>query len=157
MPKIDLSTVPRRSGTRYPPPFDVPCQGRVWHPLGDAAALTQFGVNLVQLDPGVWSSQRHWHSDEDEFVYVLEGELVLVDDTGEHPMGPGDCAGFKAGVQDGHHFQNRSAAPARLLVVGARSDADHGAYPDIDLTFLAGRYSGGGGFAHKDGTRYGPR
>ena len=154
MPRIDRSTVPEKRGTRYPAPFDVPCRGRAWRALGDAGGLTQFGVNLVRLDPGVWSSQRHWHSHEDEFVMVLAGDVVLVDDAGEQLLHAGDSAAFKAGDRDGHHFQNRSTAPVELLVVGSRDDADWGEYPDIDLRFVAGRYSGGGGFTKKDGTRY---
>lgn len=155
MPKIDQATAPKGSGTRYPAPFDVPCKGRSWVRLGDAAGLTQFGVNVVRLPPGVWSSQRHWHSHEDEFVRVLEGEVVLVTDAGEDTLRAGDCAGFKAGVHDGHCFQNRSTGDATLLVVGSRSDEDHGEYPELDLAFTAGRYSGKGGtFIHKDGTPY---
>ncbi len=121
--------------------------------LGAAAGLTQFGVNLVTLEPGVWSSQRHWHEREDEFVYVLDGELVLVTDAGEEVMGAGDCAGFKAGVRDGHVLQNRGDKPARFLVVGSRDDADWGEYSDIDMQFLPGRYSGGGGYATKAGKK----
>jgi uncharacterized cupin superfamily protein len=94
MPKIDLDTAPKGEGTRYPAPYNAPCKERKWIRLGDAAGLTQFGVNLVTLEPGVWSSQRHWHEKEDEFVWVLEGELTLVTDEGETIMHPGDCAGF---------------------------------------------------------------
>lgn len=154
MPKIDPATAPRGSGSRYPAPFDVPCRGRSWIRLGDAAGLTQFGVNLVRLAPGASSSQRHWHSHEDEFVYVLSGEVVLVTDAGEELLVAGDSVGFKAGVHDGHCLQNRSTAEVDLLVVGSRDDADHGEYPDIDLVFTAGRYSGGGGYRRKDGTAY---
>jgi uncharacterized cupin superfamily protein len=151
MPKIDYASAPAGQGTRYPPPNDAPCKGRKWLRLGDAAGLTQFGVNLVTLGPGVWSSQRHWHSHEDEFAYVLEGELVMVDDDGEQIMRPGDCAAFKAGERNGHCLQNRSDKPAKLLVVGSRHDEDWGEYPDIDMKFLPGRYSGGGGFTKKNG------
>jgi len=154
MPKIDISSAPRGSGTRYPAPFDGPCKARTWRRLGDAAGLTQFGVNLVRLGPGVWSSQRHWHVHEDEFVYVLEGEVVLVTDKGEETMHAGDCAGFKAGDPDGHCLQNRASTDAMILVVGSRNDADHGEYSDIDMVFVAGRYGGGGGYRHKDGTPY---
>ncbi|MFA5942030.1 MAG: cupin domain-containing protein [Sinimarinibacterium sp.] len=154
MPKIDHSAAQRGSGSRYPSPYDEPCRTRAWQKLGDAAGLTQFGVNLVRLSPGAWSSQRHWHSHEDEFAYVIEGEVVLVTDAGEETLYVADCAGFKAGMRDGHHFQNRSNRDAVLLVVGARSDEDHGEYPDIDLKFDAGRYSGRGGYRHKDGTPY---
>ena len=155
MAKIDKHAAPAGAGSRYPSPFDEPCKRRAWHRLGDAAGLTQFGVNLVRLAPGVWSSQRHWHSHEDEFVYVLSGEVVLVTDRREEILRAGDCAGFKAGVRDGHCLQKRAQQDAELLVVGSRNDEDHGEYPDIDLIFTAGRYSGkGGGFRHKDGTSY---
>jgi uncharacterized cupin superfamily protein len=154
MPKIDISRAPGGSGSRYPPPYDQPCRARRWRRLGDAAGLTQFGVNLVTLSPGAWSSQRHWHALEDEFVYVLSGEVVLVDDAGETPLGPGDCAGFRAGDRNGHHFVNRSPADAVLLVVGTRDDADHGEYSDIDLKFLPTRYSEPVRYAHKDGRPY---
>lgn len=151
MGKIDPATAPQGKGTRYPSPHDVPCKDRRWLRLGDAAGLTQFGVNLVTLDPGVWSSQRHWHEKEDEFVYMLEGELVLVTDAGEEIMRPGDCAGFKAGVHDGHTLQNRSDKPARFLAVGTRDDGDWGEYSDIDMKFLPERYSVGGGYVKKNG------
>jgi uncharacterized cupin superfamily protein len=154
MPKIDRSKVPVGSGSRYPAPFDAPCKERAWERLGDAAGLTHFGANLVRLRPGVWSSQRHWHAEEDEFVYMLEGELVLVTDAGEEPMRPGDAAGFKAGLRDGHCLQNRSNADAVFLVIGSRNDADHGEYPDIDMVFTSGRYSGKGRYTKKDGTPY---
>jgi len=151
MGKIDLETAPKGQGTRYPPPHDAPCRDRKWIRLGDAVGLTQFGVNLVTLEPGVWSSQRHWHEKEDEFVYVVDGELVLITDAGEVTMRPGDCAGFKAGVRDGHCLQNRSGKPARFLVVGSRDDTDWGEYSDIDMKFLPGRLSGGGGYTRKNG------
>jgi uncharacterized cupin superfamily protein len=154
MPKIDPTSAPQGSGSRYPAPFDQPCRARSWRRLGDAAGLTQFGVNLVRLPPGTWSSQRHWHSHEDELVYVLEGEVVLVTDAGEETLRPGDSAGFKADVHDGHHLQNRSKADAVLLVVGSRNDDDHGEYPDIDMMFTGNRYAGKGGYLHKDGTPY---
>jgi uncharacterized cupin superfamily protein len=154
MPKIDPATAPHAAGSRYPAPFDEPCKQRTWVRLGEAAGLTHFGVNLVRLPPGVWSSQRHWHSHEDELVHVLEGEVVLVTDEGEEPMRAGESAGFKAGVKNGHHFQNRSAADAVLLVVGSRSDDDYGEYSDIDMKFTAGRYTAKGTYRRKDGTPY---
>jgi uncharacterized cupin superfamily protein len=113
--------------------------------------LSDFGVNLLRLPPGTWSSQRHWHSAEEEFVYVLEGELVLVTDAGEEILRAGDCAGFKAGIHDGHHLQNRTNRDAVVLEVGSRKpEDDEGDYPDIDLRFL----KGDGGYVHKDGTPY---
>jgi uncharacterized cupin superfamily protein len=149
--RIDLAAIPVRTGSGYPPPFDVPCAARIRLRLGDAAGLTDFGVNLLRLPPGVWSSQRHWHSAEDEFVYVLEGEVVLVTDSGEEVLRSGQCAGFKAGVRDGHHLQNRAPRDAVVLEVGSRKVAeDEGDYPDIDLYFL----KDGAGFTHKDGTPY---
>src|ERR1035437_5580354 len=132
--KIDQDSAPTRFGTGYPPPSDAPCLGRKRWKLGDAAGLTQFGVNLLRLPPGQWSSQRHWHTAEDEFLFVLEGEVVLVTDAGEEVLRAGDCAGFKAGEPDGHHVQNRSGAEAVLLEMGSRRPAEDGAeYSDIDL------------------------
>jgi len=156
MPRIDLDRAPQVTGSRYPKPHDGPCAGRRAIRLGEAAGLTQFGVNLLTLDPGVWSSQRHWHSHEDEFVYVLSGEVVLVTDAGEETLRAGDAAGFKAGDRDGHCLQNRSTGPAQLLVVGSRHDDDHGEYSDIDMKFLPGRYSGKGGYRRKDESEFEP-
>jgi uncharacterized cupin superfamily protein len=156
MPKIDKAAAPAGSGSRYPAPFDQPCRNRTWRRLGEAAGLTQFGVNLLRLTPGTWSSQRHWHSHEDEFVYVLDGEVVLVTDEGEQILRAGDCAGFKAGDGNGHCLQNRSTRDAEILVVGSRRDEDVAAYPDIDLMLLPdpGRYAGKVTYRHKDGTPY---
>lgn len=145
--RIDPDAVAVITGSRYPAPFDVPCTARVRRRLGDAAGLNDFGVNLLHLPPGSWSSQRHWHKLEDEFVYVLEGEVVLVSDAGEEVLRPGDCAGFKAGLPDGHHLQNRSQKAAVLLEIGSRNPIDAAAYPDIDL-----HGSKEHGFTHKDGT-----
>jgi len=152
MGKIDVGKVPVVKGTRYPAPHDVPCRERENTAVGLAAGLTQFGVNLTRLKPGVWSSQRHWHAKEDEFVYVLEGEVVLVTDAGEETMRAGQCAGFKAGVRNGHCLQNRSRHDALILTVGSRDNEDWGEYQDIDMKFLPGRYSSGGGYTKKDGT-----
>lgn len=149
--RIDLDQLPVLKGSRYPAPFDLACAARARQRLGDAAGLTDFGVNLLRLAPGVWSSQRHWHSAEDEFVFVVEGEVVLVTDAGEEILRAGDCAGFKAGVADGHHLQNRSQHDAVLLEIGSRKPAeDEGEYSDIDMRFGKGR----AGYAHKDGTPY---
>jgi uncharacterized cupin superfamily protein len=154
MPKrIDPNTLSERSGTFYPPPYDKPCRARHRKALGDAAGLTQFGVNLLRLPPGVWSSQRHWHSSEDEFIYILQGEVVLVTDTGEEILRPGDSAGFKAGEPDGHHLQNRSDSEALLLEIGTRLETTDGAtYPDIDLIFPPGGKPAL--YTHRDGTPY---
>jgi len=149
--RIDLNAVPVVTGSGYPAPLDAPCAARMRQRLGDAAGLTDFGVNLLRLPAGAWSSQRHWHSAEDEFVFVLEGEVVLVTDAGEEILRTGDCAGFKAGIKDGHHLQNRSSRDAVVVEVGSRKVAeDEGEYPDIDLRFLKGH----GGYAHRDGTPY---
>ena len=149
--RIDVTTVATVVGTRYPPPFDVPCRARERARLGDAAGLTQFGVNLLRLPPGVWSSQRHWHTGEDEFVYILAGEVVLVSGEGEEVLRAGDAAGFKAGDTSGHCLQNRSNADAVLLEVGTRAALDAVDYPDIDLVLPAEKARG---FTHRDGTPY---
>jgi uncharacterized cupin superfamily protein len=149
--KIEAATAPTKFGTGYPAPYDEPCKARRRWRLADSAGLTQFGVNLLHLPAGAWSSQRHWHSAEDEFVYVLEGEVVLVSDDGEEVLRAGECAGFKAGEPNGHHLQNRTDAAAVLLEIGARNpERDAVQYPDIDLALRAG----GGGFLHRDGTPY---
>ncbi|HWP59294.1 MAG TPA: cupin domain-containing protein [Candidatus Acidoferrales bacterium] len=147
--KINLSAAPRAEGTLYPPPYDEPCRARRRIKLGDAAGLTQFGVNLCTLPPGTWSSQRHWHSKSDEFVYVVAGEVVLVTGDGEEILRAGDSAGFKAGDRNGHHFQNRSASDALIMEIGTRAEGDEAFYPEIDLRTVAGQ-----GFAHRDGTPY---
>ena len=152
MNKVDLDAISELSGTRYPAPHDQPVKARRWKALGQAAGLTQFGVNLLTLAPGVWSSQRHWHTHEDEFAYVVSGEVTLVMDEGEELLRAGDCVGWKAGVENGHVLKNLSSADAVILVIGSRDDADHGQYSDIDMQFLPGRYSGGGGYARKDGS-----
>lgn len=151
MKKIDMNAAPVKTGTRYPEPYAGPCKAREAVQLGDAAGLTQFGVILVRVAPGAWSSQRHWHEREDEFVYVVEGEGVLVTDAGEEILRVGDCAGFKCGERDGHHIQNRGDKDLVLLTVGSRDDADWGEYSDIDMKFGPGRYSGKGGYVRKNG------
>ena len=153
MPKrIDPKDLPAHLGTFYPPPYDQPCRARERRKLGDAAGLTQFGVNLLRLPPGAWSSQRHWHFKQDEFVYVLEGEVVLVTNAGEEVLKAGDCAGFKAGEEDGHQFQNRSSNDALLLEVGTRIEGDGAAYPGIDLVHPANGIPAI--YTHLDGTPY---
>jgi uncharacterized cupin superfamily protein len=154
MPKIDVSRAPERLGTRYPAPFSEPCKHRHLRALGDAAGLTQFGVNLVRLPPGTWSSQRHWHSREDEFVYLLEGTAILVTDAGEETLGPGDCVGFRAGVSDGHCLQNRADRDVVFLVVGSRVADDSVEYPDVDLKVTVDRPAQKLVFTRKDGTPY---
>jgi uncharacterized cupin superfamily protein len=149
MPKIDLATVPERRGSGYPAPYAQAAQGRIKQALGVAGGLDDFGVNLTRLPPGGWSSQRHWHSSEDELVYVLAGELVLVTDAGEQPLRAGECAAFPKNVPDGHHLINRSAETAVYLEIGTRSKDDACHYPDIDL-YVEGEQ----GYTHKDGTPY---
>src|ERR1041385_4295257 len=150
MPKIDLKSVPERRGSGYPAPFHEIAEGRVRRRLGDAGGLTQFGVNLLQLPPGAASSQRDWHSGEDEFVYVVFGEMILVTDKGEERLRAGDCAAFPKGVADGHQLVNKSDAVAVCLEVGTRSEDDVCTYSDIDMMIdsKVGRY------VHRDGTPY---
>ena len=133
MPKIDLDAVEARTGSTYPEPYAAQMGGRAFQALGDAAGLTQFGVNLVTMPPGAISSLRHWHTGEDEFVWVVSGELALVQDGGETVLRAGDAAGFKAGDPDGHHLQNRTSATASFLVIGTRATSDTCTYPDVDL------------------------
>jgi uncharacterized cupin superfamily protein len=150
MPRIDIAAVPKRRGSGYPTPFDAPCARRVRQRLGVAGGLVDFGVNLMRLPPGDWSSQRHWHSDEDELVYVLEGELTLIEDGGETVLRAGDGAAFAKGSGDGHHMLNRSDAMAVYLEVGARSPADVTICSDIDMMST----NADGRFVHKDGAPY---
>jgi uncharacterized cupin superfamily protein len=156
MPKLDLSLVPVKTGSIYPEPYATMMKGRSSLRLGDAGGLTQFGVNLVRLEPGALSSLRHWHLNEDEFVMVTEGECILVQDAGETLMRVGDCAAFPAGSPDGHHFINRTDAQASFLVVGTKAVAEVGTYSDVDMQV---HISGGKArFTHKDGTDWsGPR
>jgi uncharacterized cupin superfamily protein len=149
MKKIDVERAPISAGSRYPEPFDARCRNKTRHRLAVAAELKQIGINLLELEPGAWSSQRHWHTEAEEFVYVLEGEVVLVTEGGEEILRAGDCAGFLAGDPDGHHLQNRSGARARVLEIGsANPPGDEANYPDIDLRVTAS------GYFRKDGTPY---
>ena len=149
---LDPSMLPERRGSGYPESFRTAVADRAKRALGDPFELTHFGVNLVHLPPGCWSSQRHWHSHEDEFVMVVEGELVLVTDAGEQPMRPGMVAGFPASRADGHHLINRSDQPATYLEIGSRSDVDEVVYSDIDMEL---RLRGGDHvFVRRDGEPY---
>jgi len=150
MPKVDIAAVPVRKGVGYPPPFDAPCAERLRQRLGDAGSLTDFGVNLMRLPPGGWSSQRHWHSHEDEFVYVLAGELTLIEDGGEILLRAGDCAAFPKGSGDGHHMINRSVVTAVYLEMGSRHADDMTTCSDIDMKSA----NADGRFTHKDGSPY---
>ncbi|MEP2784143.1 MAG: cupin domain-containing protein [Pseudoruegeria sp.] len=139
-------------GSIYPAPFDEMMQGRSSVRLGQAGGLTQFGANLVILQPGALSSLRHWHQNEDEFVMVTKGVCTLVMDEGETQMGIGDCAAFPAGVANGHHFINKSDDVAEFLVVGSKKDPEHATYSDVDLK--VDMIGGSATFMHKDGTPY---
>ena len=125
--------LPARQGSDYPAPHDAPCRNRVRHALGDAFGLSQFGANLLELPPGTWSSQRHWHERQDELLYVLEGEVVLITDEGETTLSPGMTAGFRAGSSNGHHLVNRSNATARVIEIGTRTVEEVAHYPDIGM------------------------
>lgn len=133
MPKLDLDKAPVKTGSIYPEPYGAQMAGRRSRRLGELAGLTQFGVNLVTLEPGAVASLRHWHLREDEFAIVLSGRLVLQEDEGETDMGPGNCAAWKAGVANGHRLINRSDAPASFLVVGSKAAEEVATYSDVDL------------------------
>ncbi|MEL7684301.1 cupin domain-containing protein [Citromicrobium bathyomarinum] len=149
MPKLDLDAIPQTNATGYPAPFDREVQGRWYRRLAPVAGLTRMGASHVTLKPGAWSSQRHWHSAEDELVVMLAGEAVLVEDEGESIIQPGDVLALPAGMENGHHLQNRSDADCVFMAISAGpKDRDTGAYPDIDMVFDAE------GYARKDGTRY---
>ena len=156
MPKLDLTKVPLKTGSIYPAPYADLMRGRSSLRLAEAGGLTQFGVNLVTLQPGALSSLRHWHLVEDEFVMITAGECALVEDGGETLMRAGDCAAFPANSPNGHHFINRSAAPASFLVIGSKAPREVVTYSDVDLvvTMAEGRAD----FSYKDGSSYaGPR
>lgn len=150
---VDIAEIPETTGSRYPAPHDAPCATRANRRLAVAVDIDQFGVNLTRLPPGAWSSQRHWHTHEDELVYVLSGLVVLIDDDGEHELGTGAVVGFKAGDGNGHHFVNRSAADAVFVAVGSRSIDDVAWYPDIGMKTSAERYGPSGStYRHADGS-----
>lgn len=153
MPKLDPASIRHYTGSSYPAPFHEPCANRVRQVLGDAGGLTDFGVNRLELAPGTWSSQRHWHSAEDEFVYILAGEVVLVTDGGEETLRAGDCAAFPKNAPDGHHLVNRSNEVAICLEVGTRSGDDVCTYSDIDMRID----SRDDQYRHRDGAPYPPR
>ncbi len=152
MPKIDLDAIPQSNRTGYPSPYDQDVQGRWYRRIAPVAGLTDIGASHVVLQPGAWSSQRHWHALEDELLIMLSGEAVLVDDHGETVLRAGDVAAWPKGVRNGHHLQNRSQADCSMICVSAGDAAsDHGDYPDIDLRFAPE------GYLHKDGTPYPPK
>jgi len=148
LPKLDLDTIPQTNATGYPPEFAGVVQGRWYRRLAPASGISDFGFSHVTLEPGAWSAQRHWHAGEDEFVVILSGEAVLVDDAGETLLLPGDIAAFPKGDGNGHVLQNRSDAPCVYVAVGRPSASDcH--YPDIDMHLPAGQ-----GFQRKDGSAF---
>lgn len=148
MPKIELEEIAQTNRTGYPPPFNEAVHGRWQRRLAAPSGLTEFGVSQVTLKPGAWSSQRHWHEGEDEFLVMVSGEAVLVDDSGEQAMRAGECAAFPKGDRNGHHLQNRSDADCVFIVVGA-GRSEGGDYPDIDMRFTAE-----GAYVHNDGQPY---
>lgn len=152
MPKIDMAKAAVRTTSIYPVQFHPVCAGREKTALGNVAGLTQFGVNLTRLKPGAASALRHWHEGEDEFVYVLEGELTLVEDGGETPLRAGEAAGFKAGVANGHHLVNKTQRDALYLEIGTRSTADRASYSDVDM--IAVRDAQGTRFTRRSGEPY---
>ncbi len=153
MPVIhDPMRVPGRRGTIYPKPFSDGFEGRLKRALTERLRLTQFGVNLTTLEPGAMSSQRHWHETEDEFIYVLSGELTLVTMEGEQVLKPATAAGFPAGDRNGHHLINKGAVPATYLEIGTRASEDNATYPDIDLK--AEKRNGKFRFYRKSGEPY---
>lgn len=148
MPKIDVSAVTVSKGTGYPPEFQEVSKDRLRQQLGDAGGLTDYGVNLTQLPPGTWSAQRHWHSHEDEFVYVLSGEVTLVEDDGETVLRASECAAFPKGTGNGHHLINRSEENAIYLEIGSRQLEDLTTCSDVDMMSA----NSDGRFVRKDGT-----
>ena len=152
MPKIDIDQIPLDTSTNYPTPFNKAVEGRARKRLGRAAGLIQLGVNICTLKPGAASSQRHWHENEDELVYVLEGEVVLCEDGGETVLRPGDAAAWKAGVPNGHCLINRSERDAVFIEVGTRAASERAHYSDIDMQVV--RDASGFNYMHKDGKLY---
>jgi uncharacterized cupin superfamily protein len=149
MPKLDLDAIEQINRTGYPPPWDAPMAKRHYRRLAPAAAIEDFGVSHVVLEPGGISSQRHWHEGEDEVVIMLAGEAVLIEDEGETAMRPGDVAAFPKGAANGHHLVNRSDARCVFVAVGKPAASDcH--YPDIDMHLDATS----GQFVHKDGSAF---
>lgn len=149
---IIVSDLPVRTGSSYPAAYADQVKGRAGIALGNVFDLTQFGVNIVTLQPGAWASQRHWHEKEDELAYALSGKMVLIDDHGRHDFLPGMCAGFKANNGNGHHFVNESNEPASFLVVGTRAEGEVAHYSDIDM--LGAKTATGFAYARKDGSPY---
>jgi len=154
MPKVDIAKVPVKSGTFYPAQFQAECKGRHKQALGDAIGLTQFGVNITRIEPGQTSALRHWHEQEDEFIYMLEGELVLAENDGEVVLKTGDAAGFKAGSGVAHCLINRSNRDAVYFEVGTRAKTERVHYPDVDLELV--RDQKGRRYQRRNGEPYPP-
>jgi uncharacterized cupin superfamily protein len=152
MPKVDIAKVPVKSGTFYPAEFQAECRGRHKQALGDVVGLTQFGVNITRIEPGQASSLRHYHEQEDEFIYMLEGELVLIENDGEVVLRSGDAAGFKANSGNAHRLVNRSDRDAIYFEVGTRSANERVHYPDVDLVMERDPTSRN--YLHKSGEPY---
>jgi uncharacterized cupin superfamily protein len=152
MPKVDIGKIAIDTSTGYPPPFNKVVEGRSRKRLGRAAGLTHFGVNICTLKPGAASSQRHWHENEDEFVYVLEGEVVLREDGGDTVLKPGDAAAWKAGVPNGHCLINRSDREAVFIEVGTRASNERAHYSEIDMMVV--RDEKGARYTKKNGEPY---
>jgi uncharacterized cupin superfamily protein len=148
MPKLYIENIPQSNRTGYPPPFDEPVAGRWWRRLAPVGGLTEMGASHVVLKPGAWSSQRHWHNDEDELLIMLTGEAVLVEDDGRTVLKPGDVCAWPKGVANGHHLINESDADCSFIAIGAGNQKGTGAYSDIDMKF------DDEGYFHKDGTPY---
>jgi uncharacterized cupin superfamily protein len=148
MPKVDLDAITPSNATGYPEPFHEPVQGRWWKRIAPVAGLTEMGASHVTLDPGAWSSQRHWHETEDELVIMISGNAVLVEDDGEHELGPGDVAAWPKGNRNGHHMINRSNEPCTFIAISA-GECTSGGYSDIDMIWTAD-----GTFCRRDGTEY---
>ena len=149
MPKVDLESIDQTNRTGYPPPFKEDVAGRWYRRIASATGITDFGVSHVTLKPGAWSSQRHWHDGEDEFLVMLEGEAILVEDEGRTVLRPGDCAAWPKGIANGHHLRNETDVDCVFVVVGGKGGGS-GAYSDIDMMWTAE-----GRFVRKDGTPYG--
>jgi len=152
LPALDPATVLEERGNGYPEPFESRMREPSRRQLGDACRLEKLGVNLATLAPGAQSALRHWHTLEDEFVYVLSGEVTLISDVGEQLLTPGMCAGYPAGNRDGHHFINQSDQPVVFLEIGSRIAGDSCFYPDDDMMWID--LEDGWRAAHKDGTAY---
>ena len=148
MPKVDLDSITPSNATGYPDPFHKPVQGRWWKRIAPVAGLTEMGASHVTLDPGAWSSQRHWHDSEDELVVMLSGHAVLVEDDGEREVGPGDVLAWRKGSRNGHHLVNRFDQPCTFVAVSAGKSTS-GGYSDIDMIWTED-----GAYRHRDGTEY---